>query len=778
MVQPFPERRKRRWLAWLLAGIATFLCLLALRLWPHPPLRDAAPLSRMVLAENGELLRLTLADDEQFRLWTDLDDVAPAMTETLLLKEDRAFYWHPGVNPAALLRAMRETYTGGVRQGGSTLTMQLARRIYHVDSRRIPGKLQQILLALWLEARYSKRDILEAYLNLAPMGGNIEGVETASRIYFRKTAKQLSLSEALALAVIPQRPGVRGQFGANLQQARLQLLRQWRSRYPGDPRNAMPLELPVQGASRTSVPFLAPHFSEQVLASRRGQVLQTTLSLPLQTMVERQIRSFVRTRRGGGVRNAVAVLVDTRTQAVKAWVGSVDYFSQSIDGQVNGGRAQRSPGSTLKPFLYGLALDQGLLHPQSVLRDAPTAFGSFRPENHDRSFAGPITAQQALVRSRNVPAVWIAQQLRSTASLHGLLRQAGVRNLRHASHYGLALALGAGEVSPEELAGLYVMLSRDGTFRPLRYLEQDAPPQGRQLLSPQAAFIVRDMLRHNPRHDGLPPDGRGQSWPVAWKTGTSWGYRDAWSAGIVGPYVLVVWVGNFDGRGNTAFVGQETAAPLFFRIADALRIVRPQDASPVDPAPSGVRRIPVCRASGDLPNRWCPETRETWFIPGVSPIRVSSLHRPVFVDKASGHAVCPPYDSETMREEVHAFWPTDMLQLFLQAGLPRREPPAMPLSCAQSMAVATGAPPRIQSPSPDVVYSLRLSEPGSAIPLNAAVDSDAGRLFWFSGSVFIAATDARQTVQWRPERAGTYELRVSDDRGRVAWQRARVEFVP
>lgn len=732
----------------------------------------------MVLAENGELLRLTLADDGQFRLWVGLDDVAPAMIDTLLLKEDRAFYWHPGINPVALLRAVKETYAGGVRQGGSTLSMQLARRIYHVDSRRIPGKLQQMVLALWLEARYSKRDILEAYLNLAPMGGNIEGVETASRIYFSKTAKQLSLSEALALAVIPQRPGVRGHFGTDLQHARLRLLRQWRTRYPEDPRNAMPLDLPVQAASRKSIPFRAPHFSEQVLAARQGQVLQTTVSLPLQTMVERQVRNFVRTRRGGGVHNAVAVLVDTRTQAVKAWVGSADYFSQSIDGQVNGGKAQRSPGSTLKPFLYGLALDQGLLHPQSVLRDAPTAFGDFRPENHDRSFAGPVTAQQALVRSRNVPAVWIAQQLRGTASLHSLLRDARVRNLRHESHYGLALALGAGEVSPEELAGLYVMLSGDGVFRPLRYLQQDAPQQGRQLLSPQTAFIVRDMLRHNPRHDGLPPDGRGQNWSIAWKTGTSWGYRDAWSAGIVGPYVLVVWVGNFDGQGNTAFVGQDTAAPLFFRIADALQIAHPQDAGPPDPAPPGVSRVQVCRASGDLPNKWCPETRETWFIPGVSPIRVSSLHRPVLINRASGQAVCPPYDPATMREEIHAFWPTDMLQLFRQAGLPRREPPSLPSSCSRSMTVATGAPPRIQSPSPDVVYSLRLSEPESTIPLTAAVDSDAERLFWFSGSAFIEAAGSRQTVQWRPERAGTYDLRVSDDRGRVAWQRVRVEFVP
>lgn len=197
---PFTSRRWHRLGLFVLAAASL---LLALRLWPHAPLREAAPLSRMVLAENGELLRMTLARDGQYRLWVPLERIAPAMIEALLLKEDRHFYRHPGVDPTALVRAAMATYGGGMRQGGSTLSMQLARRLYDLNSRQIPGKLQQIALALWIEARHSKHDILEAYLNLAPMGGNIEGVEAASRIYFGKAAAQLSLSEALALAVIP-----------------------------------------------------------------------------------------------------------------------------------------------------------------------------------------------------------------------------------------------------------------------------------------------------------------------------------------------------------------------------------------------------------------------------------------------------------------------------------------------------------------------------------------------------------------------------------------------
>jgi len=762
---------------WTAALAVAALCLLGLRLWPHPPPGAGIPRSRMVLAEGGELLRLTLAADGQYRVPAPLAAVAPSLVDALLLKEDRAFYRHPGVNPWALARAALRTYGGGARQGGSTLTMQLARRLYGLDTRRIPGKLRQIALALWLEARYGKAEILQAYLDLAPMGGNIEGVEAASRIYFGKPAAELSLGESLALAVIPQDPNLRGRFGPDLQRARLSLLRQWRARHPQDARNAIGLELPVQAATRRQIPFRAPHASEQLLAAHGEPVLGTTLSLPLQTLLERQIARYVRERRGAGIENAAAILVDTRTREVKALAGSADYFSRPLSGQVNGVRAQRSPGSTLKPFLYALALDEGLIHPMSILRDAPTAFGTFQPENHDGSFAGPITAQQALVRSRNVPAVWLAQRVRNP-SLHGLLQRAGVRNLKPEGHYGLALALGAGEVSPEELARLYLALAGDGRLQALRYLKDEPATSGPALFSPQAAYIVRDMLRHNPRPDGLPPDGRGRDWRVAWKTGTSWGQRDAWSAGIAGPYVLVVWTGNFDGRGNAALVGQRAAAPLFFRIVDALRIARPRDADPPDPPPDGIRVVQVCRASGDLPNRWCPETRATWFIPGVSPIRVSTLHRPVMVDTRTGLAACPPFDPLTTREEIREFWPSDLLQLFRLAGLPRRAPPEPAPGCAAPLGPAAGAAPRILSPLEGATYSLRLSQPGTQLTLSAAADSDAARLYWFAGPALIGETAPQQPLAWRPARAGAYDLRVTDDRGRSVVQPLRVEFLP
>lgn len=760
-----------------LFGLGLFaLLLLALRLWPHAPLREAAPLSRVVLAENGELLRMTLASDGQYRLWLPLERIAPAMIDALLLKEDRYFYRHPGLDPGALLRAAMATYGGGMRQGGSTLSMQLARRLYGLNSRQIPGKLQQIALALWLEARHSKHDILEAYLNLAPMGGNIEGVEAASRIYFGKSAEQLSLSEALALAVIPQQPG-RGQFGPSLQKARLLLMKQWRSEHADDPRNAGLLELPLQARTRQQLPFRAPHLSEQLLASHSGAELQSTLDLRLQTRLEKLIEQFVSDHRRQGVRNATAILVDSRDQAVKALVGSADYFDAGIHGQVNGVQARRSPGSTLKPLLYALALDQGLIQPMSIIKDAPSAFGDFQPENFDGKFAGPLTAQDALIRSRNVPAVWLASQL-DKPSLHGLLQRAGIQRMREEEFYGLALALGGGEMTPAELARLYLLLASDGRLRPLRWTREERSEPGAQLLSPQAAFMVRDMLRHNPRPDGLPADARGRNWPVAWKTGTSWGFHDAWSAGLVGPYVLVVWIGNFDATPNPAFVGIKTAAPLFFRIADALPLALPEVQATVDRPPAGVTRVEVCAASGELPNRWCPQTRKTWYIPGVSPIRVSDLHRPVMVDRLTGKAACPPFDPATSELQVFEFWPSELQRLFAAAGLPRRTPPDAQRDCRVQAAINLQDVPRITSPLTQVTYSLRLSQPQESIALSANAASDARTLYWFADHSLLGQGTPQSALQWRPDRSGQYQIRVSDDQGRSASRALRVEFLP
>jgi penicillin-binding protein 1C len=748
--------------------------LLAVRLYPGATLRDLAPQSTSIWSADGELLRATLSRDDQYRLWTPLRDMSPALIDAFRLKEDRWFYWHPGANPAALWRAARSTWSGRGRQGGSTITMQLARLAYRMNTRTPGGKLKQMAAAVWLEARYSKRSILEAYLNLAPFGGNIQGVGAASRIYFGKPPAQIGLGEAVTLAVIPQRPNTRAGRGARqdrLLGARTQLASMWSGASDSERRQ---LELPVIPPADAALPLRAPHFTDAILRANPGLTgrIDTTLDAALQRAVERQIDRYLNQFGERGIRNTAALLVDARDMSVKAWVGSADYRNEQIHGQINGVLTKRSPGSTLKPFIYALALDQGVLHPRSILRDAPTSFGPFTPENFDGTFAGPIPAQDALIRSRNIPAVWVAAQLRQP-DLYQFLQNAGVSNMKAESYYGLALALGGGEVTMEELVTLYAMLANEGMVRPVRTRQAEPRGEGVRLLSREAGFITLDMLRHNPRPGedaALAPAGR---WPIAWKTGTSWGFRDAWSAGVVGSYVLVVWIGDFEAQGNPSFVGADAAAPLFFRIADALNLERPSEVVKPAQPPAGVSKVEVCAESGDLPNRYCPQTVATWYIPGKSPIRVSQLHRAVTIDIASGRPACPPFAPNATREEVYEFWPSDMMKLFREAGIPRRKAPLIP-DCA----VDEGADlPRIATPLRGVTYTLRQQAGADAIPLEAGTAADVESVFWFDGPALIAKRAVSQgAIAWTPASDGVHLIRVVDDHGRTAERDVNVRF--
>ncbi|KWS02556.1 Multimodular transpeptidase-transglycosylase [Lysobacter capsici AZ78] len=778
-VRAILRRGLRRWRWWLLSLTVLAAVLIGARWWPHPSLSESIPLSTVVRDREGRLLRLTLASDQRYRLWVPLKDISPQLVEAVMLQEDAWFRWHPGFNPISLVRGAWSTYgSGEARIGGSTLTMQLARLRWRLQTRDVRGKLVQIARALQLELFYSKDEILEAYLNFAPYGGNIEGVGAASLIYYRKPPDRVTLPESLALAVLPQAPSRRGKLaardddafyiGTGLEAARARLYARWRERHPEDLAEDALLNLPLRLHSARELPFRAPHLVDRVLAERAwhpqaGPELKTTLDARLQRLLEERVRNHLQRERSRGLRNASAILIDTRDMGVRALVGSADYFDASIQGQVNGSDAKRSPGSTLKPFIYALALDQGVLHPQTVLRDVPSAFGPYTPENFDGRFMGPVTATEALVRSRNIPAVSVAAQLKQP-TFYDFLRQAGVSRMASKDHYGLALVLGGGEVTMEELARMYAMLGNDGRLRPLRWREDDPPEEGARLLSAEASYITRDMLRQNPRPDaGSQPASRPL--PVAWKTGTSWAFRDAWSAGIVGPYVLVVWLGNFDGSSNPALIGVEAAAPLFFDIVDGLQAARVDLAEPARQWPINIKRVEVCRASGDLPNAWCPQRGMTWFIPGKSPIRISTVHRAIALDRATGRPACGRFDPSTMRTEVFEFWPSDLAQVFVQAGIPRRRPPAgHDCGGAQDW---LGSAPSITSPYRATRYTMRLSHPDQVnLSLAATVDADVSKVFWFVGNTFIGSADAGKALAWTPDRTGQFRLSVVDDHGR------------
>lgn len=766
------------------------LGLVALRALPHSPLRAQVDESTAIVDRHGKLLRLTLAADQQYRLWVPLERIPPAMVQATLLYEDRAFWWHPGVDPAALLRSAWQMARGGRRQGGSTLTMQLARRLYGLDSRSPAGKLQQMAAALWIEARHGKREILEAYLNTAPYGGNVEGVGAASRVYFQHGAETLALPEAITLAVIPQNPAQRTPAAGGppaLDAARQRLWAAWREAHPADAADAALPPLPARG--RTQLPFAAPHATDMLLRSTglapddgAERTVHTTLDGRMQRTLERVTTDYLATRAGLGLHNASALLLDAATMEVRAVVGSANYHDAAIEGQVNGTLGKRSPGSTLKPFIYALALDQGLLHPRTLLKDAPTAFGPFTPENFDGQFMGPVAAQDALTRSRNVPAVAVAARL-SQPGLYQFLQRAGVSRLRSEAHYGLALVLGGGEVTPEELARLYAVLANGGTLRPLAYTRSEsqahAAEAARQaptrLLSPEAAFITLDMLRQTPR----PDTGAPAQPPIAWKTGTSWGFRDAWTAGVFGRHVLVVWVGSFDGSGNPAYIGLEAAAPLFLRMVDALRAQGLDPGDAPGALPADLRRVEVCATTGGPADALCPARTTTWFIAGKSPAgpAPSSLspgggHRAVWVDGRTGEPLCGPEAARHphARQVLVESWGSDMQRLFRQAGLPRRQ---LAGGCAEA-GLGTAEAPSIVSPLRGVRYLLdpRRSEP---LALRAEASQGVKTLHWFADDGLLGRSAPGEPLAWRPPRPGRYQLRVVDDQGRADVRELQVD---
>lgn len=770
------------------SSIALVLLLLMLlpRWMPKPSLAESFPTSRSVMSADGQLLRLTLASDDQYRLWTPLKDIAPPLREAALLYEDRWFYWHPGINPWAVARAATATAVGRRRIGGSTVTMQLARRLYGIDSRSLSGKLRQSAAALWLELRYNKDEILEAYLNSAPYGGNVEGVGAASLVYWRKSVRDLNVPEAINLAVIPQNPKKRlpeanGQDTPALKEARQRLAQRWAARHPQDKRYADPAALKVAFQNRAGMPFLAPHAVEALLHASDAREVASSLDLKMQNAVERVLTAYVKSHNDVGIVNASALLVDTSTMQVKAMVGSADYRNEAIAGQVNGVYGKRSPGSTLKPFIYALALDQGLIHSATILKDAPSRFGTYAPENFDGRFTGPIPAQDALIRSRNIPAVALASHL-NKPDLYDFLKLAGVQKMAPESHYGLALVLGGGEVTMEEEAQLYATLANQGKWQPLTYLQgikPASPPL--TLLSPEASYVVLDMLRHTPRPDTYAPAHPA----IAWKTGTSWGFRDAWTSGVFGRYVLVVWVGNFDGSSNPAFVGIEAAAPLFLRIVDALRAEGLDKGEIAIAQPPNLRRIDVCAASGDLPNAECPVKAQAWFIAGKSPIRQSTLHRTVLVDTRTGKLACAhgPYT----KEEVVEYWSSDMRALFKKAGMPLRLPPegdcgngAAPVDDGLSGLGADGTAttesgPHIVSPSRGAAQVLRLGKE-EVIYLQADAGGGSGVLHWFADNALVGTSKPGEALAWKVPQAGRYSLRVVDAQGRGDGREVEVEF--
>ena len=754
-------------------GVMLILTSIILKITAKPILENVS-FSTAFYDNEGHLLRLTLAQDGIYRLYIPLEDISQYHQEATLMYEDKYFYYHFGINPVSVLRAVFSLFHNDSRPfGASTITMQLARLKYNINSKTFFGKLNQMFHALLLEIKYSKKEILEAYFNLAPYGHNIEGVEAASAIYYNIPSKEMTLFESFALVIIPQNPNNRAPTKKEGMEesikSRKRIFPLWLKKHKEDEDLNSIINMEILVRHPANMPFIAPHLTDYLLKRGLRGHINTTINTQLQTLLESTIKRFIVDNRNSGIYNASAILLNHETMEVEAYVGSANYFNNEIEGQVNGIEAMRSPGSVLKPFIFGLGIDYGLIHPKSLMKDAPRQYGAYSPENSDRGFLGPLFARDALIHSRNIPAIELLTTL-PKSSFYDLLYYSGVENLQSEEYYGTSLAIGGFEVTMENVAKMYAGLANFGEEKCINYqIDIKCEEDSYKMFSQEASFLVMDMLSYNPPViDGFKNDF------IPWKTGTSYAYRDAWSAGILGKYVLVVWVGNFNGQGNNAFLGRTSAGKLFFQTAAALKYNANEKFTRLIPKSRlNIKEVEICSPTGDLPNEFCPHKEMGYFIPGVSPIKVTDVYRSIPIDKETGLRACS-YDKEKTEMQVFEFWPSDINKLFQQSGIQKKQPPKFMPGCKIDYISNTGNPPVIILPSNNSVYSITREKKDIYFKVNA--DSDANILYYFVDNRFLGTKSVGEAYFWQAD-IGSHTLTVTDNLGRSSSSKFTVDIL-
>ena len=605
--------RREGWAAWrkvAALSIAALVATAALDLLLPPPLDRAGNLSPLVTDRNGEWLHAFATKEGRWRFEANLDGIDPAFVERLIAVEDQRFYAHWGVDPLAVARAgVSAAKSGRIVSGASTITMQTA-RLLEPRERTLPSKIAEMVRAIQIERRLSKREILELYLTLAPYGGNIEGVRAASRIYFDKEPIRLTDAEQALLIALPQapearRPDLRPEAARTAQKDILKKLTDAGALSPALAEEAGEARLPDR---RHPLPRMAYHASLRLAASAepgaKSGIVASTIDAALQQRAEEMLQRYAKRFDDGAT--ASLLIVENESRAVRASVGSSGVDAKG--GWMDLTRATRSPGSTLKPFIYGLAFEAGYAAPDTVIDDMPRAFGDYAPENFDHTFRGEVRVREALQHSLNVPAVRALERI-GASRFASLMRAAGVtlRTPDSADRSpGLALALGGAGVTAQEIATLYAGLGSGGEVAPLVWTtdKMSAQRDSYRLFSAHTAAKVSSILAGAPALEGrAPADLSRKATRVAYKTGTSYGYRDAWAAGHGGGYTVVVWVGRADGAPRPGQTGRAAAAPLLFDVFDMLdrqglseggvsdepdedaliamaRFERPQDAAP------------------------------------------------------------------------------------------------------------------------------------------------------------------------------------------------------
>ena len=757
--------------------LACALLWLADRVWPLPLPKD--DLARVVLAEDGTPLWRFADANGVWRYPVSTDQVSAYYLDALLTYEDRWFFRHPGVNPLALGRAAWQNLTGGrVLSGGSTLSMQVA-RLLDPHERTLTGKVRQLWRTAQLEWHLSKDQILNLYLNRAPFGGTLQGVAAASWAYLGKSPQHLTHSEAALLAVLPQAPSrLRpDRHPARAQVARDKVLRRV-AEYRVWPQTAVDeaLQEPLLLAPRLE-PSLAPLLARRLNRPHSPPLIRTTLDANLQRRLEDLLLGW-RARLPDHT-SAAIVVVETENMAVRAYLGSVDINDTRRFGHVDMISALRSPGSTLKPFLYGMAMDAGLIHSESLLQDVPRRYGDYRPGNFSMGFSGPVSASAALAMSLNLPAVQLLEAY-GPKRFAAHMRNGGVPlSLPALAEPNLALILGGAGSRLEDLVSGYSALARDGKSANLRLQPSDELHE-RRLLSPGSAWVIRRILSGQARPDRDPRAELVQRPSLAWKTGTSYGFRDALAIGVGPRYLIGVWIGRPDGTPVPGQFGLASAAPLMLQVHDVLsnRDSQRGIVAPVQAVPGNVGVAAICWPLGQPLNKADPNCRRqrfAWTLDHTTPPTLLAADQPLGVGlretiwvNAQGLRVgaqCPG-----AQEQDVALWPAP-----LEPWLPRVERREARLPKASTQC----PPPALHSVTPLSIVGVRdgdrLRQPAAsvqALRLTVSALGGDGRRWWFLNGAPLGDSAHQDSLSTTLEQRGRYELSVLDEGG----QTARVGF--
>lgn len=743
--------------------ISLWLCFwITDKIFPFPITIDY---STVILDDKGDIIHSFLSEDDKWRLFLRSDEITEDFKKAILFKEDQHFYYHFGVNPFSITRAfIQNTSSGQRKSGASTITMQVA-RLLNPKARTYGNKFIEIFNAIQLEYHFSKDEILRMYLNLLPYGGNIEGIKSASNIYFGKAPEVLSLSEIAALVVIPNRPTSLA-ISKN-HQAINDAKNLWLNRFKNAGLfNESLIKLALDETirpKRRALPREVPHLSIHLQNKLKHQhIIETFIDLEHQKQIEQLTKVRINQLKQLNINNAAILVVDNESRQVIHYVGSADFYSYKDAGQVDGTRGVRSPGSTLKPFLFGLHFDQGTLSPKSRILDVSSDFQGYRPVNYDNEFHGWVRAEEALQQSLNIPAVQLLNDFGIQSFCDALASTSFKTIADTQTDLGLSVILGGCGATLQELTALYAAFANRGQHQPLKYYKSEKQDSLVDVvLSEEAAFILTDVLTEVTRPD-MP-----NSWKdnpnrpkIAWKTGTSFGRRDAWSIGYSKKYTVGVWAGNFSGEGAPELAGAEVAAPLLF---DVFNLLSPVSTYDWYTRPSGVDKRRVCDDSGLIPNVFCENIVIDYAITDVTKYNLCQHLVPALISSDSSLSYCRTCVNQS-EHYIEAMYPSYPIQLVDYFQSQKVDFPKIPPHYKFCERVYPDQDLEIISPTDQLHYYVDKADSSSML-LKALAPPNANTFYWYVNDVFFKTVDKDTDLYFNPPE-GTVKISCSDDRGR------------